>query len=74
MQLLLKTPLNDRATAVVNMAQSSAARMAGLIDNVMDFARGRLGGGLTLDRDAAEPVEPVLRQVVAELQTNAPAG
>jgi sigma-B regulation protein RsbU (phosphoserine phosphatase) len=54
------------------MAQSSAARMAGLIDNVMDFAHGRLGGGLTLERDAAEPVEPMLRHVIAELQTNAP--
>ncbi len=72
MQLLLKTPLNDSATAIVNMVQGSATRMAGLIDNVMDFARGRLGGGLTLDRDAAQPVESMLRQVVAELQSNAP--
>ena len=72
MQLLLKTPLNDSATAIVNMVQGSATRMAGLIDNVMDFARGRLGGGLTLDRDAAQPVELMLRQVVAELQSNAP--
>jgi len=54
------------------MVQGSVTRMAGLIDNVMDFARGRLGGGLTLDRDAAQPVEPMLRQVVAELQSNAP--
>jgi signal transduction histidine kinase len=72
MQLLLKTPLNDRAMAIVNTAQRSVARMVGLIDNVMDFAHGRLGGGLTLDRDAAEPVEPMLRHVVAELQTSAP--
>jgi hypothetical protein len=28
--------------------------MAGLIDNVMDFARGRLGGGLPLESSAAE--------------------
>ena len=72
MQLLLKTPLNDRAMAIVNTAQRSVARMAELIDNVMDFAHGRLGGGLTLERDAAAPVEPMLRHVVAELQTSAP--
>jgi signal transduction histidine kinase len=72
MQLLLRTPLNDRATAIVNTAQRSVARMAGLIDNVMDFVHGRLGGGLTLGRDAAEPVEPMLRHVVTKLQTNAP--
>jgi signal transduction histidine kinase len=72
MRLLLKTHLNDQATTIVNMVQSSITRMAGLIDNVMDLARGRLGGGLTLDRNAAEPVEPMLRQIVAELQTSAP--
>ena len=46
--------------------------MAGLIDNVMDFARGRLEGGLTLERDAALPLEPVLQQTVAELQASIP--
>ena len=72
MHLLLKTPLNDRATTIATMVRRSVARMAGLIDNVMDFARVRLGGGLTLVRDAAEPVESTLRQAVAELQTQAP--
>jgi signal transduction histidine kinase len=71
MHLLLRTPLNDKATAIITMVRSSVARMAGLIDNVMDFARGRLGGGLTLARDADEPVESTLRQVVEELQTQA---
>jgi sigma-B regulation protein RsbU (phosphoserine phosphatase) len=50
--------------------QRSAMRMGGLIENVMDFARGRLGSGLTLERNADEPIEPVLRQVVSELQMN----
>jgi sigma-B regulation protein RsbU (phosphoserine phosphatase) len=40
-----------------------------LIDNVLDFARGRLGGGLSLDRNAREPLEPTLLHVVDELQT-----
>ena len=69
-QLLLQTPLNERATKLVDMMKQSAMRMASLIDNVMDFARGRLGGGLTLERDAGEPIEPVLQQVVSELQMN----
>ena len=54
------------------MVQGSTTRMTGLIENVMDFARGRLGGGLTLNRDDTEPLEPVLRQIVAELQTGIP--
>jgi signal transduction histidine kinase len=71
MRLLLKTPLNDQATKIVGMVQNSVKRIAELIGNVTDFARGRLGGGVTLNF-AAEPMEPMLRQVVAELQTTAP--
>jgi K+-sensing histidine kinase KdpD len=72
MRLILKTPLNDRATTLIHMVQSSVGRMAGLIDNVMDFARGRLGGGLSLERRPNAALEGMLRQVVAELQINAP--
>jgi signal transduction histidine kinase len=72
MNLLLKTSLDEKAKAIVGLVRGSAARMAGLIDNVMDLARGRLGGGLPLERSAAGQLEPLLRHVVAELQTNAP--
>jgi hypothetical protein len=54
------------------MLQNSVGRMAGLIDNVLDFALGRLGDGLTLDRSVRD-VGPVVRQVVAELQTGNPS-
>jgi len=43
--------------------------MAALVDNIMDFARGRLGGGLTIRRNAAHPLTPVLEQVIAELKS-----
>ncbi|MBN9562529.1 MAG: PAS domain-containing sensor histidine kinase [Alphaproteobacteria bacterium] len=72
MRLLLGTPLDDKAKLIVGMVQDSTTRMAGLIDNVMDFARGRLGGGLDVERNVAEPIEPVLRQVVSELQIAMP--
>jgi len=71
-RLLRRTPLNDKASGIVRMMQNSVARMAGLIDNVLDFARGRLGGAWTLHRDAHEPLEPVLNQIVAELLASAP--
>lgn len=71
-ELLQRTPLNERAKSITALIHSSATRMGGLIEDVMDFARGRLGGGLALERDAAEPLEPVLRQTVAELQATAP--
>jgi phosphoserine phosphatase RsbU/P len=54
---------------VLDMINTTVTRMSDLIDNVLDFARGRLGGGITLGRDANRPLEPVLEQVVDELRT-----
>lgn len=71
-RMLLRNPPHVGGTDIIGLIQSSVARMSGMIDNVLDFARGRLGGGLVLHRDADEPLEPVLRQVVAELQTSSP--
>jgi sigma-B regulation protein RsbU (phosphoserine phosphatase) len=57
---------------VLDMINTTVTRMSDLIDNVLDFARGRLGGGIALNRDANRPVEPVLEQVVDELRTASP--
>ena len=57
---------------VLDMINTTVTRMSDLIDNVLDFARGRLGGGITLSRDASRPLVPVLEQVVDELRTAAP--
>jgi sigma-B regulation protein RsbU (phosphoserine phosphatase) len=70
--MLLKEQLSERGDKILKLINGSVVRAAGLIDNVLDFARGRLGGGITLTRDAREPLEPVLRQVVAELQSIGP--
>ncbi|MGB3338100.1 MAG: GAF domain-containing sensor histidine kinase [Devosia sp.] len=65
--MLLKTPLNERAVKIVTLMQGSVIRMASLIDNVMDFARGRLGGGIELVRQRGD-IAPTLRHVIDELQ------
>ena len=70
-QLLEKTPLDDKAQSIIGMMQESVARMSVLIDNVMDFARGRLGGGIALKR-TTEPLEPALRHVIEELRSTHP--
>jgi signal transduction histidine kinase len=67
-RLLEKAAPNEKASSIVVMMRESVMRMAAMIDNVMDFARGRLGGGLTLTRRNV-PLEPVLRQIIAELQS-----
>ncbi len=66
---LQRTPA-DLELVTGHMAQA-ATRMARLIDNVLDFARGRLGGGLSL-AVGVEPIEPVLRQILSEAQASAP--
>jgi len=71
-RLLARDPSPDRAAKVLGLMQSSVARMAGLIDNVLDFARGRLGGGLTLQRMPVA-LAPVVRQVIDELRASHPA-
>ena len=67
-RLLRNEKLSEKGSSVVDLMQNSVTRMAGLIDNVLDFARGRLGGGLELDRTTGLPLESALEQVVAELR------
>jgi K+-sensing histidine kinase KdpD len=70
-QLLQKAALDDTARSLVAMMDKSVARMSMIINNVLDFARGRLGAGLALNR-ATTALAPVLKQVVDELQTTHP--
>jgi len=69
--LIQKSKLDQRAEAILMLMQKSVARMTSLIDNVLDFARGRLGAGITLTL-SAEPLEAALQQVVDELQSTNP--
>ena len=46
---------------------NSSQRMSGLIENIMDFARGRLGSGISLNIQK-ELIKPILTHVVDELQ------
>jgi signal transduction histidine kinase len=71
MQLLERTPLTEKASSILGMVRTSINKMAGLIDNVMDFAHGRLGSGITLQR-SAQAIEPVLTQIISELQVACP--
>jgi sigma-B regulation protein RsbU (phosphoserine phosphatase) len=71
-RLLGKEALSERGRFVVGEMARSVSRATLLIDNVLDFARGRLGEGLILARDAHEPLTPVLEQVVSEVRAIVP--
>jgi signal transduction histidine kinase len=66
-QMLLRMPLDDRIKRLANILQDSSYRMKALIENILDFARGRLGEGIVLERNANEPIEKILSQVITEL-------
>ncbi|MCF6367506.1 HAMP domain-containing histidine kinase [Rhizobium sp. TRM95001] len=63
---------SEKSKRVLNILRGSVLRMSALIDNVMDFARGRLGGGIALTRDGESPLAPTLEQVVSEIQSGHP--
>ncbi|MBR0952124.1 PAS domain-containing sensor histidine kinase [Bradyrhizobium canariense] len=71
-RILGREAKSDKEHQVIAMLETTVLRMAGLIDNVLDFARGRLGGGIALDRNASKLLEPVLHQVIDELRLASP--
>jgi signal transduction histidine kinase len=71
-RLLLSREPDEFSVQIIGMMQASVTRMTGLIENVLDFARGRLGGGIALVRQSEEPVAPMLEQVLAEMRVAHP--
>ena len=63
---------DPRSARTLRLMGESITRMSGLIDNLMDFARGRLGGGIGIQRTTGKRIEPTLAQVVNELQSAYP--
>jgi sigma-B regulation protein RsbU (phosphoserine phosphatase) len=71
-RMLSKIAVGERGDFALRHMQQSVMRMAGLIDNVMDFARGRLGGGLALARSDRSSLTATLQLVITEIQATWP--
>lgn len=69
---LERAPLDDKSRSVLTLMQASVRRMSGLIDDVLDFARGRLGDGLVVDRSSPVSLRPMIEQVIDELVSSHP--
>ena len=66
---LLERRLTDSVlAAMATRIKANVQRMSALIDDVLDFAQGRLGGGIGVHLQDAQDVEPALVRVVEELQ------
>lgn len=70
-ELLQKFQRDQKARSILTRMEKSIGRMSGLISDVLDLARGRLGGGLVLARSAIS-LESILTQVIDELQATHP--
>jgi signal transduction histidine kinase len=66
-QLMLRMPLPEQGLKLATIIQNSSYRIRGLIDNMLDFASGRLGGGVVLQKKD-EQIQQVLSQVITELK------
>jgi signal transduction histidine kinase len=70
---LLARGADPRTAGYGQRLRASARRMSNLIDDVLDLARGRMGGGIGLRLETVADLEARLRQVVAELRDANPA-
>ncbi|NHZ61586.1 GAF domain-containing sensor histidine kinase [Massilia genomosp. 1] len=67
-ELLRREHLSAQAEGVLERMRRSALRISALVNDVMDFTRGRMGGGIALDLRNESGLRQSLEQVVAELQ------
>jgi sigma-B regulation protein RsbU (phosphoserine phosphatase) len=71
-RMLEKERADPKSIRVLRLMGESIDRMSGLITNVMDFARGRLGGGIGVEVSSGERIEPMLAQIINEIKASHP--
>jgi signal transduction histidine kinase len=59
---------DEKISVVASRIQRSGRRMAGLVEDVLDFTRGKMGGVLPVTRAAAGDLAGALEHVLAELR------
>lgn len=70
--MLLRDGWTDRAPAILRLMRASIKRSQALVENVMDLARARLGGGIALHVEPERDLLDTLIQVVDEMRSSHP--
>lgn len=70
--LLRRRSVDPDTIRIVSRVEQSIGRMTHLVEDVMDFARGRLGGGLTVDARSETGLDIYLLHVIEELRAAYP--
>jgi signal transduction histidine kinase len=71
-EVLLRRLVDPELVALASRIKTNARRMSALIDDVLDFARARLGGGIGIRLEEVHHLETALTAVVRELQDAQP--
>jgi len=72
-EILMKFSKEDLVKRNAALIKSTSIRMENLIDNILDFASGRLGEGIKLNKkQGVEELEKILEQVVNEIKIISP--
>tara|TARA_R110002051_G_scaffold83650_5_gene148292 strand:+ start:4026 stop:4796 length:771 start_codon:yes stop_codon:yes gene_type:complete len=72
LRLIERCEIDKEAGELVDLLRPSVSRMALLTENLLDQARKRDGGGIVIERTAADNLAEALTQIVNELQTVSP--
>jgi len=68
LRLLANEPQSAKALELLAHGRQSVTRMSTLINDILDFARSRLGNGIEIDRSRKTELRPVLSQAVEEIR------
>ncbi|MEB2518867.1 GAF domain-containing sensor histidine kinase [Pseudomonas sp. YuFO20] len=70
---LLETRATEkRSLNLIAAIRNSSTRMGALIENVLDFARGRMGGGIPVKRQLVDDLGRTLKLTLDEVQASHP--
>jgi signal transduction histidine kinase len=67
-QLLMRIPDHERVNKLAHIIHDANYRVKNLIDNILDFAKGRMGDGIDIKMQFHQTLAPQLSQVIDELQ------
>ena len=69
LRLLENEPQSAKALEILALGRQSVTRMSALINDILDFARSRLGEGIEIARSREAPLlRPDLQQTVEEIR------
>lgn len=71
-EIMVRSAGDPKIVSLGERLRATSKRMSGLIDDVLDLARGRMGGGISVTKDGEENLGQLLEDVIAELRTAHP--